>query len=64
MIGETSTEVKGARDLHPNAVGPDGIENLWPSATKTRKVLRNGQMIIIRNNNAYNPLGTIITNIY
>lgn len=61
MLGETSTEVKGARDLHPDAAG---IDNIADEFGKTSKQLRNGQLLIIRNNQTYNPLGTIINNIY
>jgi len=56
-IGETSTEVKGARDLHPDAT--TDIESV-PQAVSVRKVLRNGQVMIIRNKQIYNPLGSII----
>ena len=61
MLGETSTEITGARDLHP-----DAAEGLAPIRTQSgsRKILRNGQLMIIRNNIEYNPLGTILTTIY
>ena len=60
-IGDTSTEVMGARDLHPDAPTAFVNTNADTQATKT---IRNGQMVIIRNNIAYNPLGTIINNNY
>ena len=61
-IGETSTEVKGARDLHPNAT--TDIENtLVEDQSSNRKFIHDGQIMIIRNNIIYNPLGTIV-NIY
>jgi hypothetical protein len=60
-IGETSTEIKGARDLHPNA--PAGI-TATGADKKITKQIRNGQVIIRRNNIEYNPLGTIIKTNY
>ena len=59
MLGETSTEITGARDLHPDAT--EGFGQVGPQY-QSRKILRNGQIVIIRNNIAYNPFGTIITN--
>ena len=61
VLGDTSTEIKGARDLHP-----DAAEGLTPIRTQrdSRKIVRNGQIIIIRNNIEYNPFGTIIQTIY
>lgn len=61
MIGETSTEIKGARDLHPDAL-PMGITDTQADQVRSTKVLRNGQVLIMRNDQIYNPLGTIITN--
>ena len=60
-IGETSTEVKGARDLHPDVAAGLFQTN---SNARTHKQIRNGQLQIIRNNQLYNPLGTIINNNY
>jgi hypothetical protein len=64
-IGETSTEIKGARDLHPDAE-TTGVDNnrLGGKASKASKVIRHGKLTIIRNENEYNPLGIKITNIY
>ena len=64
-IGETSTEIKGARDLHPDAE-TTGVDNnrLGGKAGKASKVIRHGKLTIIRNENEYNPLGIKITNIY
>lgn len=61
MLGETSTEIKGARDLHPDA--PTGWDDA-SNAPKAVKQMRNGQIVIIRNNTLYNLLGTIINNNY
>lgn len=60
-IGETSTEIKGARDLHPEAT-PTDTEHIDDQSIRTfsRKQFRNGQLIIVRGNQTYNPLGTII----
>lgn len=61
ILGETSTEITGARDLHAEAEEGFGqVQSQHPS----RKIMRNGQIIIVRNNKAYNPLGTIIQTIY
>lgn len=62
-IGETSTEVKGARDLHPDAPMPESLtaHRTQPVVTK---ILHDGQLMIIRNNKIYNPLGTIINTNY
>ena len=59
MIGETSTEVAGARDLHPEAA--TNIESIQHSAVSIQKIIRNGQVVIIRNNQTYNPLGLLVT---
>lgn len=71
-IGETSTEIKGAVDLHPDAQIETAVEivesRMHPttqacgdpgqSKVESVKVLRNGQLLIIRDNETYNPLGT------
>ena len=56
MIGETSTEIKGARDLHPDA-GTQSAVSSQQSAVSYQKVLRGGQLIIRHNNKIYNLLG-------
>ncbi len=60
MIGETSTEVKGARDLHPEAM-PTELDEVQTSSVTCRKTIRDGQLLIIRDKQIYNPLGYIIT---
>ena len=60
-IGETSTEVMGARDLHPEAQAMTGVENNQQSTVCSQKMLRNGQLLILRDNKAYNPLGLLLT---
>ena len=62
MIGESSTEISGARDLHPEAIAPLGIEYVENDHLRCTKMLRNGQVVIIRNNMNYNPLGILINN--
>lgn len=62
-LGETSTEIAGAEDLHPDMEPTTGIEDT-KSNQKARKILRKGQLMIIRNQQIYNPLGTIINNNY
>lgn len=53
---------KGAAEVYiPMAVlchDPMGIENIQPSAISTQKVLRDGQIIIIRGKTEYDLLGT------
>ena len=59
-IGETSTEVKGAEDLHPDVV-PTGIEEIATSSNaQTVKRLINGQICIVRPDGTYNVFGTKI----
>lgn len=57
MIGETSTEIKGARDLHPDAKEETGVENSQQSEISNQKVLRDGQLLIIRGKQTYTTLG-------
>ena len=59
-IGETSTEIMGARDLHPDAA-PTGIIET-NSETQVTKTMRNGQLLIQRDNKTYNSLGIQINN--
>ncbi len=60
MMGETSTEIKGARDLHPDAERETGLEEIINAKCKMQnaKLIINGQLLIIRDNQAFNPLGT------
>ena len=54
MMGETSTEVTGARDLHPNAMTAlDETE----SGVKARTLLWNGRIFIQRSGHAYTISG-------
>ena len=59
-IGETSTEVAGAVDLHPFAT-PTMCEVLH-ATTSAEKIVRDGQLFILCNGKLYNILGNIITN--
>lgn len=59
MLGDTSTEVTGARDLHPNATTGMPVCSEPQRATKQ---MRNGQLLIIRNNQIFNPIGILINN--
>jgi hypothetical protein len=59
-LGETSTEIIGAEDLHPDA--PTGIERIQHSVFSIQKILRNGQLYILRGNQTYTITGTIINN--
>lgn len=61
MIGETSTEIKGARDLHPDAEEQTAV-SYQQTAGNYHKVMHNGQLIIVRDKQKYNPLGYMITN--
>ena len=62
-IGETSTEIKGAVDLHPDAEIQTAV-SYQQSAVSYQKIIRDGQLLIIRDNQAFNPLGTKVSNIY
>ena len=53
-IGETSTEIKGAVDLHVKAESGVSYQR---SAVSYQKVLRDGQLLIIRDGKAINMLG-------
>ena len=61
-LGETSTEIMGATDLHPNAtqdlyqVPSDQVPSDQLPCTK---LLRNGQLYILRNNKLYTITGNI-----
>ncbi len=60
LKGETSAEIAGARDLHPNA-GENPI--ISPKATQTNQcitTIRNGQLLIIKNGITYNVQGMMI----
>lgn len=58
-IGETSTEILGAEDLHPDA--PTAIENTeLPYSATPQKRLVNGKILIIRDNKTYTVTGTVI----
>ena len=57
-LGETSTEVMGAYDLHPEAKVPTSLEeNRYPLDRTLRKEIRNGRMTIIRNGVRYTLTG-------
>ena len=64
MMGETSTEIKGARDLHPDAERETGLEEIINAKCKMQnaKMIIGGQLLIIRDNQAFNPLGTKVSN--
>lgn len=61
MMGETSTEIKGARDLHPDAERETDIRSQI-SEVRFQKIIRGGQVLIMRGDETYNPLGTKISN--
>ncbi len=61
-LGETSTEISGAEDLHPDAVAPESIEGVC-SPTLPAKRLVNGQLYIFRDHKQYTVTGTIINSI-
>lgn len=56
-LGETSTEIMGAEDLHPNAT--QDMEQVPGGQYKVTKLLRNGQLYILRNNKLYTITGNI-----
>ncbi|MBO7455811.1 MAG: PKD domain-containing protein [Paludibacteraceae bacterium] len=55
-IGETSTEVTGARDLHPDAKAESAV-SYQQSAVSYQKVLRDGRLLIIRGGKTYTAQG-------
>lgn len=58
-MGETSTEIIGAKDLHPDA--EEGIDQHNTSTMSTKRIV-DGQIYIIRDNKQYTITGTIINN--
>ena len=52
-LGETSTEVIGATDLHWQT----GVENTYGTNTPTVKKIHNGQIVVVRNEGIYTLLG-------
>ncbi|MBP5476665.1 MAG: hypothetical protein J6Y00_03150 [Paludibacteraceae bacterium] len=57
-LGETSTEVMGAYDLHPEAKTPTALEESRnANSPQLRKEVRNGRMVIIRNGERYTLTG-------
>lgn len=64
-LGESSTEITGARDLHPDAKAETDVEEIFKSSNpQILKLIQGGQLLIIRNNQTFNPLGTKISNTY
>lgn len=56
--GETSTEIIGAEDLHPEM--PMGVEGVESVQTKSAKIIRDGQIYIVRKDGIYSLYGTKI----
>lgn len=56
-LGETSTEIMGAEDLHPNAT--QDLNQVPSDQVQCTKLLRNGQLYILRNNKLYTITGNI-----
>ncbi len=57
-IGETSTELAGAEDLHPEA--PMAIDLTTKYSLLTTKVVRNGQLYILRDGKLYTITGAVV----
>ena len=57
-IGETSTEVAGAEDLHPNM--PMRVEGVESVQVQTAKIVRGGQIYIVRDSEIFTLYGTKI----
>lgn len=57
-IGETSTEIKGAVDLHPDMI--TALPAWEQSESDNTKIMRNGQILICRPDGVYNLFGTRI----
>ena len=60
-LGETSTEISGAEDLHPDmeTTGVESVES-QKSKVESRKLLRNGTIYILRGENCYGIDGHIV----
>ena len=56
--GETSTEIKGAQDLHPDM--PTDLWNTDYNVSKPAKIMQNGQVYILRPDGTYNLYGVKI----
>ena len=56
-LGETSSEITGAEDLHFGTGLPSGTDSGKTSAAK--KLFRNGQLLIRRNQQTYNMIGQL-----
>ena len=54
-LGETSTEIMGAEDLHPNAT--QDFDKVQSDNVQSRKVLRDGQLYILRDGILYTLTG-------
>ena len=63
-IGETSTEVSGAIDLHPQATPSDAGEFQVSGFKSQKKILIDGHLYIMHGDEIYDILGNRITNIY
>lgn len=59
-MGETSTEVTGARDLHPDVVVTDLRETTLPTQHTLRKYIRSGQFFFCHDEKTYNAAGVLI----
>lgn len=59
-LGETSTEILDAWDMHPDAPMPMAVMNGKNEETRAIKYLVNGQLHIFRNGRIYNQLGRIV----
>lgn len=57
--GETSTEISGAEDLHPDMM-PMALDNIGNASVQTAKIVRGGQIYIVRNNEIFTLFGTKI----
>ncbi len=59
LIGEASTEVCGAEDLHPEATVKTDVQSV-ECRVQSAKCMRNGQIVILKNGEQYTILGTKI----
>ncbi len=59
-LGETSTEIMGAYDMHPEAASGNALPAISQSETHhPRKVIHEGRMYIERNGTYYTPTGMV-----
>ena len=55
--GSSIRDHKGMWDEDPDYIAPEGVESIQPSAVSIQKVLRDGQILILRGDAVYTISG-------